>query len=341
MGTGADFPITRIATDDMPLAERISKVREAYAGTIAATEITPHGASPFTWRGALRRLPGLALASAAASGVRMARAAANDGDDLIVTVAVEGRVTVQQGGRETVLRTGDIAVTRSRRPAIVECAPQSHWVDLRVPARALSAPVDDDDAFLVTAISAPEPRSMLLRYVDVLLASAGLERPETLNLAVAHVHEIVALVVLAARNGAQIDRSRRPGAARLRAIKADIVENACSRELSIAALAGRHRVTPRYVRKLFEGEGTTFSEFVLLQRLMRARRMLVDPRCADETISAIAFACGFGDLSYFNRVFRRHYGATPSAVREASRRAGEGEGGAADDLGADRCAAER
>ena len=50
--------------------------------------------------------------------------------------------------------------------------------------------------------------------------------------------------------------------------------------------------------------------------------MLADPRHEAETISAIAFACGFGDLSYFNRVFRRQYTATPTAVREAARRGG-------------------
>jgi len=60
--------------------------------------------------------------------------------------------------------------------------------------------------------------------------------------------------------------------------------------------------------------------------------MLADPRYAAETISAIAFACGFGDLSYFNRVFRRQYGATPSAVREAARRGGDG--GASDQAAA-------
>jgi len=96
----------------------------------------------------------------------------------------------------------------------------------------------------------------------------------------------------------------------------------CSRELTIVSVAERHRVTPRYVRKLFEGEGITFSEFVLAQRLARSRRMLADPRHEAETISAIAFACGFGDLSYFNRVFRRQYGATPTAVRETARRGG-------------------
>jgi AraC-like DNA-binding protein len=97
------------------------------------------------------------------------------------------------------------------------------------------------------------------------------------------------------------------------------VENVCSRELTIVSLAERHQVTPRYVRKLFEGEGVTFSEFVLAQRLARARRLLADVRHDAETISAIAFASGFGDLSYFNRVFRRQYGATPTAVREGAR----------------------
>jgi len=58
---------------------------------------------------------------------------------------------------------------------------------------------------------------------------------------------------------------------------------------------------------------------VLAQRLARARRMLTDPRHDAETISAIAFACGFGDLSYFNRVVCRPFAATPTAVREAAR----------------------
>jgi len=34
-------------------------------------------------------------------------------------------------------------------------------------------------------------------------------------------------------------------------------------------------------------------------------------------ISDIAYDAGFGDLSYFNRVFRRRYDATPSEIRNA------------------------
>ena len=66
---------------------------------------------------------------------------------------------------------------------------------------------------------------------------------------------------------------------------------------------------------LFAGQQTTFSDFVLDRRLALARRRLRDPARAGLTISAIAYECGFGDLSYFNRVFRRHFAMTPSDAR--------------------------
>jgi AraC-like DNA-binding protein len=54
-----------------------------------------------------------------------------------------------------------------------------------------------------------------------------------------------------------------------------------------------------------ESDGTSFSEYVLNQRLENAHRMLSDERFAGRSISQIA-DIGFGDLSYFNRTFRRH-----------------------------------
>jgi AraC-like DNA-binding protein len=320
MGTvGADFSIERIAADQAT-AESCAAVRDAYRRTLAEIEIAPRPTSPFYWRGVLRRLPGLALASAVASGVRVTRTPApNEGDDLILTVMVDGQLTLRQGERETILRPGEVAVTKIREASSCEREAHARAIELRVPLH-LAAPTGRElDIILATAIAAPAPLSLLRRYIDGLLDSSGLEQAETLNLAVAHVHEIIAYILGAARDGAEAEKARGPAAARLRAIKADIVENICSRELSIVSVAARHQVTPRYVRKLFEGEDVTFSEFVLAQRLARARRLLADVRHDAETISAIAFACGFGDLSYFNRVFRRQYGATPTAVREAAR----------------------
>jgi AraC-like DNA-binding protein len=120
-----------------------------------------------------------------------------------------------------------------------------------------------------------------------------------------------------ASGGAGIARARKARTARLAAIKADILNNLADPDLSVSAVALRQCITRRYVHMLFEAEGITFSEFVLERRLTQAYHMLSDPGNGAKTIAALAYAAGFGDLSYFNRTFRRRFGAKPSEVRYA------------------------
>ena len=105
-------------------------------------------------------------------------------------------------------------------------------------------------------------------------------------------------------------------AATRRAAVLRIIEDCLSdSRLNTPTVAARLGITPRYLRKLLEETGRSFSEHLLDARLKRAAALLRDPDQRHRNISAIAFACGFGDLSYFNRTFRRRYGATPSVVR--------------------------
>jgi AraC-like DNA-binding protein len=53
--------------------------------------------------------------------------------------------------------------------------------------------------------------------------------------------------------------------------------------------------------------------------------MLADPACAGRTVSAIALEAGFGDVSYFNRRFRRRYGMSPSDARAQAQEEGRPE----------------
>jgi AraC-like DNA-binding protein len=84
---------------------------------------------------------------------------------------------------------------------------------------------------------------------------------------------------------------------------------------SAAAASGLSR---RYVQKLLEGTGKSFTEHLAGRRLERASAMLTDPRHLHLAIIDIAFAVGFGDVSHFNRMFRRRFGETPSGARAAS-----------------------
>ena len=98
-------------------------------------------------------------------------------------------------------------------------------------------------------------------------------------------------------------------------MKQDIGRNLAQPDLSVAALARRHGCTDGLIQRMFEAEGTTFTQYVLMQRLARAHGLLGDPRLRAEKICAVALDCGFGDISYFNRAFRRRYGVAPSDVR--------------------------
>ncbi len=93
-------------------------------------------------------------------------------------------------------------------------------------------------------------------------------------------------------------------------------DNLADQELSTSRVAAASRMSARQVQRLFESDETTFSEFLLLQRLRNVHAALTDSRQAHRSISDIALASGFGDVSYFNRAFRNHYGASPTAIRD-------------------------
>lgn len=89
--------------------------------------------------------------------------------------------------------------------------------------------------------------------------------------------------------------------------------------MTIEQVAARQGVSTRYVQMLFEGEGNSFTAFTLGLKLDAARAMLASPRFQSWSVTDIAFEAGFGDLSYFNRCFRRRFDMTPSGYRQQSR----------------------
>jgi AraC-like DNA-binding protein len=71
----------------------------------------------------------------------------------------------------------------------------------------------------------------------------------------------------------------------------------------------------RYIQRLLEETGKSFTDHLVERRLDRCYAMLTDHRYLHMRIIDIAFATGFSDVSHFNRMFRRRFGDTPSGVR--------------------------
>lgn len=270
----------------------------------------------------LRKFADLGLLSGTVQGVRHehARRDSGDGDDdFSFHMNVSGDSLVAGPRGETTLHDGDAMLLSYSVSQIISRPQQVDHRVIRLPRASLGPLVRNiDGAVLLPIRCGTGMLSLLKGYVNSVFDDPALTVPDMRRLVVSQLCDLVAVTLGATRDAAATADGRGVRAARLRAIKADIEAHLTHNDLSPPAVGRRQRVSDSYIRKLFQGEGTSFSEFVLTRRLVLAHRMLTDCRWSGLSIASIAFEAGFGDLSYFNRAFKRCYGTTPSEVRDAA-----------------------
>ena len=243
--------------------------------------------------------------------------AASDRRCYYLNLKLTGRCRIEQAGREIVLSPGQIGIFDSGQlfslyhrggPSL---AVASFWVpyeDLhdRLPGSFdVSVARISDDPFVghlvaevartlnATVQTASEDDS--IRLFGVMLDLVALSLSKRVRTPVGEAAGIAEATMLAVRRAIH-DRLRRP-------------------DLSVAAVAAVVGISERYVHKLFERIGTTFSGYVMDRRLGGAASDLRNPAMAGQTVGSIAFDWGFADLSHFTRRFRQRFQCTPGEWR--------------------------
>jgi AraC-like DNA-binding protein len=317
MTAATDVARLRVATRDIPDSERTPFMLEVFARQMCHLEFEPLSEDPLDVDATLLTLPGLnvgwCLSTMTARWRRTAELVKDGDDGFSLIMPLAGWVMRSQRGQDLDARPGEGVGILHSEPGGIQFR-QLDDIAVMVPRSAL-APLVPDLETAANRLVRSDALRLLRLYLTGWRENFNVTDPAVSRLAVTHVRDLMALALGATRDAAAIAKGRGVRAARLKAVKADIGANLTSRDLSVTAVALRQRVTPRYIHMLFDSEGTTFSQFVLAGRLACARRLLLDPRHAQHSIGAIAYASGFGDLSHFNHAFRRRYGATPSEVR--------------------------
>jgi AraC-like DNA-binding protein len=316
--------LIRCSTEDMPIRDRIPIWCDVFGRVLLKLNFGPVAGRPFRQAADMYALEGLGVWFGETEGMTADRTKAqlaDSNDDLIFHTNTHGFSLPYQMGRELKLEAGQAVLMTSSEMGGQLFPGMARGMTLRIPQRVMSALVPNPESALMRQLPASTPTlRLLVDYVTLVMERHELDSAPLQQAFTTHVHDLVALVLGANRDSAALAQARGLRAARLHAIKSDISHRFSDEGLSVGDMARRHGVTPRYVHMLFEAEGRTFTEFVIERRLAQAHRMLTDSQFADRTISAIAFDVGFSNLSHFNRVFRRRYGAAPSDVREAARR---------------------
>lgn len=265
-----------------------------------------------------RTMPGLRILTASYASIRR-EGVRQEGDLLYLCMTLSGTTLGSQRGREMVLGNGDAVLMTNEQAAWTMTSPSSVKIaGIRVPRSAIAPLVPKLEAATMRRMRDTGGLRLLRNYLEIVADDEALAAPASQRLIVSHFYDLIALALGASSDAKALAADRTVGAVRLAAVKADIVANLDDGNLNATMVATRNRVTVRYLHKLFESEGITYSEFVLGERLARAYRHLTNPLHSRRAISTIAFELGFNDLSYFNRSFRRRYNATPSEIRNSA-----------------------
>lgn len=314
----ANDALFRFSTAHLPARERVAMTRELFGRQMMQLELEPLDDDLFRADFTLQMIGDLGIVSAASSPMRATRSGGllADGDDSFIVQIARCRGVAAQGGREAAFTPGDAVMLSNADAGRCVFPDAGNMLALRVPRAALRPRLRDIDTALVRTV----PRDttalrVLTQYLSLVRDQLAAAQGDLQHLFAQHVYDLLGLALGATRDAAAAARMRGLSAARLRAIKADILAHLGEDNLAVGAVARRQGISESYVRKLFESEDTSFTEFVLNERLARAYRILASPLGAGRPVSAVAFEVGFGDLSYFNRAFRRRFGATPSEVR--------------------------
>jgi AraC-like DNA-binding protein len=103
--------------------------------------------------------------------------------------------------------------------------------------------------------------------------------------------------------------------ARIASVIAQINESFADQQFSTRVVAEKLGLSVRYVQDLLQGSGLSITDRIMQLRLDKARTMLAGDRQCSLKISEVAASCGFNELSYFHRSFRRRFGASPAKFR--------------------------
>ncbi|MBV8103355.1 MAG: helix-turn-helix transcriptional regulator [Hyphomicrobiales bacterium] len=242
-------------------------------------------------------------------------------DEVFLGVNITGAAVVSHRGRELTRASGDGVLFLRPEAGFISSRPKpSLFLGVRAPRGSLAPLVANLDRPSMWAIPGQSRCLRLLTdYIRLVSRRETADSSDFGHAIATHILDLIALSVGADRDAEVAAAERGVRAARLQSIKADISSRLSDGDLSVAAVAAYHCVSSRYVHKLFETEGSTFSEYVLARRLELAYRLLTNPRLESRSITSIALDAGFADLSHFNRTFRRRYDATPTGARaEAS-----------------------
>lgn len=229
-----------------------------------------------------------------------------------LNLQVSGACRTSQNHRTAVTVPGEFTIVDSSEPFLLDYASDT-WeqYSFKLPKHLLDSQVGG--AAFARTVSDQTPVGKVV--VDFLTSVA--RHPEHFSSTsfdlTKSIVDLVAMALQASAPDAAEEPRRTFRSVLCRSVLRYIEFNFADPAINPSSVATQFGISTRYLHKLLEEQGETFGQIILAKRLDRCASEL--RQGAHLTISEVAFRCGFNDMSYFSRAFRRRFGVTPRDYR--------------------------
>ncbi|MER6524002.1 helix-turn-helix domain-containing protein [Streptomyces sp. NPDC001508] len=323
-------PRTRVlSTRSVPPRESLGFWHDAVLTTLVGMDIATEGR---TYDATLRtdRIGDLGITTVECDPGRVHRSprriAHGDGRDIFVTVQSTGRAQVEQDGRTTELRAGDIGFFETVRP-FQTAFPERFRLKIFAVPRALLGR-SEADLRQLTGLAVRPSGGLPALLAPLLERLADTSESYATPVAERLAEGVIDLMAATVADRLGEDPAVLPGADRVLPlrIKTFIRWHLSDPGLTPRAIADAHGISVRYLHRMFEAEGTTVARWIRELRLHECRRELAVRAPGSVSLGQVARRWGFPSAARFSRAFRSAFGLSPTdwLDRErASRAAGE------------------
>jgi AraC-like DNA-binding protein len=290
--------------------------REGICRGFCRLDVGPAGEDYIDCHNEFVLLHSVAIATPSGKSARFARTRdllADACDDLVLISATRGRIRVTQKDKAIDLTAGQMCLTEMNVVGTVDLTESGGFTTTRFPRRLLLQVAPSAETQLARTLGHDRALGVMIeRYSALCSEVAGELDPLGQKTAAQHLADLVGQLIGTGAEQKDLIEQRDGSIARLELLKAEILRNLDDNNLTIEAMARANGLSSRQAQRLFASAGTTFTEFVLEQRLLLSRQLLLRDPAHLRKVSDIAFTAGFNDLSYFHRSFKRRFGVTPS-----------------------------
>jgi AraC family transcriptional regulator, positive regulator of tynA and feaB len=306
------------STADAQCRERFGSWHDWTYRHLVASESVPDNPSDFSLCMDAAELGEFSLISIATGSVTCThdrRHIESTSDELMLIRQTRGHVSLHHNGHDVTLAPGNIALIDPRLTYSCRYGPDSTILVVKCPRRDLVARIGNFGEFVGRCFPAEAGASGLLsEFLAILPGHVEQLDGVAVQATSSQILDLLSVSLLRASRGGtpRIGYSRAMLANQVRAAIDKALTDPGATAATIAAAAG---ISLRYANSILNEYNTSVTRLLQTRRLERCRQALVDPLCKQRSVSSIAYAWGFSDLTHFARRFRQAFGLAPREYR--------------------------